>query len=443
MMRIYFIGIGGIGISALARYYLSEGDKVMGSNLVANETTEELIEGGVQIFIGPHQSEHLPNDIDLVVYSTAVPEDNPERQKAIRLRKGKKLLEVLSYPQALGKISQKYFTIAISGTHGKSTTVAMTSLMLIEAGLDPTVFVGTKLKEFPERNFRQGKSRYLVLEADESQASFLNYHPRILVITNIEEEHLDFYKNLEDILRTYQEMINYLPQQGTLIINDDNPAIRQLKIRPDIQVVKYSWKDSLIPKLQKILKVPGDYNINNALASFYIGRSLGLKDQAIFQGLEKYQGCWRRFDERSGSLSGKQFTLVYDYAHHPTALAAFLKALREKFPQKKIIAIFQPHQYERTWKLWDKFIEVLKESEAWVNQLVITDIYEVAGREKEAKQKINAQLLEEKTQSPSVIFCPLVDLSRYLKQELEGEEVIAVIGAGNIYEWGKSALEKK
>lgn len=443
MKKIYLIGIGGIGISALARYYLSEGAKIIGSDLSSNETTEKLIKEGAQIFIGPHQSKHLPDDINLVVYSAAVPKDNPERQKALQLQTQNNQLEILSYPQALGKISQQYFTIAVSGTHGKSTTVAMTSLILMEAGLDPTIFIGTKLKEFPEGNFRKGKSRYLVLEADEWQASFLNYYPQILVITNIEEEHLDFYKDIEDILQTYQKAIDRLPQRGILIINNDSPSIRRLKIRPDIQVLKYSHQDPLVAKLQKILKVPGDYNLRNALASFYIGRSLNLSDQIIFQGLEKYQGCWRRFDQRSGILAGRQFTLVYDYAHHPTALAAFLQALREKFPQKKIIAIFQPHQYERTWKLLIKFIDVLKKSNAWVDQLILTDIYEVAGREKEAKQKINAQLLAKKTQSTFIVFQPLANLSQYLKQELQGGEIVAVIGAGNIYEWGKSTLEKK
>ena len=167
MKKVYLIGIGGIGISALVQYYLSQGDKVIGSDLTDNETIRQLREKGISIFIGPHQKDHLPLDTDLVVYSAAVPKNNPERLKAEQLRQQGKNIVILSYAEALGQISQKYTTIAISGTHGKSTTVAMTNLVLTQAGLDPTVFVGTKLKELNGENFRRGKSRYLILEADE------------------------------------------------------------------------------------------------------------------------------------------------------------------------------------------------------------------------------------------------------------------------------------
>ncbi len=442
-MKVYLIGIGGIGISALARYYLSKGAKIMGSDLASNETTEELIQEGIQIFIGPHQPEHLPDDIDLVVYTAATSEDNPERKRALQLQKENPKLEILSYPQALGKISRSYFTIAVSGVHGKSTTAAMISRMLIEAGLDPTIAIGTKMKELPEKNFRAGKSRYLVLEADEWQASFLNYYPQVLVITSIEEEHLDFYHGLEDILQTYQKLIQHLPLGGILIINDDSPATHRLTIRPDLQVFHYSLADPLASLLGKILKVPGKYNLSNALTSFNVGRALKLDREMIIRGLEKYEGCWRRFDQRLGKLEEKDFTLVYDYAHHPTALKSFLQALREKFPQRKILAVFQPHQYERTAKLFSQFVQVLKEADAWVDQLIITDIYQVAGREKKGEKKIKAETLVQAAQSPSVVFQSPEKLSSYLQKELEGGEVVAVIGAGDIYEWGKTTLEKK
>ena len=443
MKKIYFIGIGGIGISSLAHYYLSQGIEVIGSDLSANETTEELKREGAKIFIGPQEANHLPVNLEMVIYSKAVPEDNAERKRALELQSQNNQIEVLSYPQALGKISRSYFTIAISGTHGKSTTVAMTSLVLTENKIDPTVFIGTKLKEFSNQNFRKGKSHYLLLEADEWQASFLNYYPQILVITNIEEEHLDFYHNLKDILQSYQQLVDHLPRGGTLILNEDNIAISQIKTRPGINVIKYSLKDPLIPQLQKILQVPGDYNLYNALASFYVARSLNIKKQDILQALGKYQGCWRRFDQRQGKLGKKDITLVYDYAHHPTALAAFLQALRNKFPQRKIIAIFQPHQYERTLKLLEQFTKVFKKSTNWVNQLIITDIYGVAGREKGAQGKIKAETLVKKTQTSSVIFQPMSKLTSYLSQILQGGEVIAIIGAGDIYQWGKTTLEKK
>ncbi len=442
-MKVYFIGIGGIGISSLARYYLHQGAEVLGSDLSANETTEELGQKGASVFIGRQQGEQLPADIDLVVYSVAVPSTNPEREKALQLQKENSKLEILSYPQALGKISRSYFTVAVSGVHGKSTTAAMISRMLIEAGLDPTIVIGTKMKKLPEKNFRAGKSQYLVLEADEWRASFLNYYPQVLVITSIEEEHLDFYHNLEDILQAYQKLLQHLPAGGILIINDDSPATHRLTIRPDLQVFHYSLVDPLALPLEKILKVPGKYNLSNALASFNVGRALKLNQETILQGLAGYKGCWRRFDQRQGKLGKKDFILVYDYAHHPTALKAFLQALRERFPREKILAIFQPHQYERTVKLFSQFVQVLKEADAWVDQLIITDIYKVAGREKRGEEKIKAETLVQTARSPSVVFQSLGKLGSYLQKELEGGEVVAVIGAGDIYDWGKTTLEKK
>ena len=439
MKKAYFIGIGGIGISSLARYYLSENFEVFGSDLAPSETTEELEQEGVHLFIGPQKPEHLPKDLSIVVYSAAVPVHNPERARAVELQKENPHLKILSYPQALGEISQRYFTIAISGTHGKSTTVAMTNLILSEAGLDPTVFAGTKLKELNGKNFHRGKSRYLILEADEWQASFLNYYPQVLVITNLEAEHLDFYRNLDDILATYQKFINHLSRQGTLILNGDTPIFQKLKPRQDIKVRKYSLRDPVAKKIAQIIKVPGDYNLYNALASFQVGQTLGIEESSILTALGKYQGCWRRFDERKGRLGHRSFDLIYDYAHHPTALRAVLEALRKKFPEKKIIAVFQPHQYDRTFKLQEQFIQAFQEAPRWVNQLIITDIYEVAGRETE--KKITAKELIEKTQNPGVIFQPLKNLAAYL--ENHPSEVVALIGAGNIYEWGRKTLEKK
>jgi len=201
-MKIHFIGIGGIGVSALAQYYLAKGHKVSGSDLVSSEITGSLKKSGAKIFIARHLAKNLPDDTDLVIYSPAVSSDNPEIEKA-----KKSGIKIQSYPEALGELTKKYFTITVSGTHGKSTTCAMIALVLMKAGLDPTVIVGTKLKEFNGSNFRIGKSKYLIIEADEWQASFLNYWPKIIVLTNIEREHLDYYKDLKHILKTYKEYI--------------------------------------------------------------------------------------------------------------------------------------------------------------------------------------------------------------------------------------------
>ena len=192
-MKIHFIGIGGIGVSALAQYYLAKGEQVSGSDLASSEITELLKRKGAKIIIDQN-AKNITKNIDLVIYSPAVKEDNPELKEAKNLG-----IKCLSYPEVLGELTKKYFTIAITGTHGKSTTTAMVALLLIKAGFDPTVIVGTKLKEFNNSNFRMGKSKYLIIEACEHEESFLNYWPKAAVITNIEKDHLDYYKNLNNI----------------------------------------------------------------------------------------------------------------------------------------------------------------------------------------------------------------------------------------------------
>ena len=212
MKKIHFIGIGGIGVSALAKYYLEKGYKVSGSDLFSSEITKALRKRGAKIFTGKHKGKRISKDADLVIYSSAVKPDNSELLRAKRYK-----VKIQSYPEALGELTKKYFTIAVSGTHGKSTTAAMIGLLLTKSGFDPTVIVGTKLKEFKNSNCRVGKSKYLVIEADEWQASFLNYWPKIIVLTTIEAEHLDYYKNLGNILRTFKIFRNFLP---SLLFNE-------------------------------------------------------------------------------------------------------------------------------------------------------------------------------------------------------------------------------
>ncbi|GAI04639.1 unnamed protein product [marine sediment metagenome] len=194
-MRVHFIGIGGIGVSALAQYYLAKRHQVNGSDLASSEIIELLKKKGAKILTGKHQAKNLPQNTDLVIYSPAVQLDNSELTEAKKCR-----IKCQSYPEALGELTKQYYTIAISGTHGKSTVVAMIGLILAKAGLDPTVILGTKLKEFGNSNFRMGKSKYLVIEADEWQASFLNYWPKVIVLTNIEREHLDLFFTMNFII---------------------------------------------------------------------------------------------------------------------------------------------------------------------------------------------------------------------------------------------------
>lgn len=387
-MKVHFLGIGGIGTSALAQYYLAEGHDVSGSDLVSSEITDFLEKKGAKLL------KQIPKDVDLVIYSPAV--SNPPA--------GAK-----SYPEALGELTKKYFTIAVSGTHGKSTTTAMIALILIKAGLDPTVIIGTKLKEFGNSNFRAGKSRYLVIEADEWQASFLNYWPKIIVLTNIEREHLDYYKNMNHILKTYRKFISHLPEDGLLI-----------------DAREYSLKQKEAKRLRKILKIPGEHNIYNALAALNTARALGISDQISFKALSEYKGAWRRFE----IIKNKKFTIINDYAHHPTEIRVTLEAAREKFPNKKIWCLFQPHQYQRTFYLFDDFVKVF--SKAPIDKIIITDIYDVVGREKKnIKKQINSQKLVRAIKR--AIYLPKQKLKNYLKNNLKGGEVVMIMGAGDIY----------
>jgi len=420
-MKIHFIGIGGIGVSALAQYYLSKGHEVSGSDLVSSEITDFLKKKGVKIYIGLHKKKCLKHDIKQVIYSPAVKKDNPELLEA-----KKRGIKIQSYPQALGELTKKYFTIAVSGTHGKSTTTAMISLILIKAGFDPTVILGTKLKEFENSNFRMGKGKYLVIEADEWNASFLNYWPKIIVLTNIEKEHLDYYKNLKHILKTYKEFISHLPKSGIVIANRKDENIK--KVISNFQ----SLKSKDIQKLKTILKIPGEHNILNALASLKTARILKIPDRTSFKALSEYKGAWRRFEQHKLKIGKWKVEIISDYAHHPTEIRATLKAAREKFSNKKIWCIFQPHQYQRTFYLFKDFVKVFREIA--IDKLIITDIYDVAGREKgNIRSKINSEKLVKAIGRAWAIYLPKEKIVNYLKKNLKGVEMIIIMGAGDIY----------
>jgi UDP-N-acetylmuramate--alanine ligase len=427
-MKVHFIGVGGIGVSALAQYYLEKGHKVSGSDLVRSEIIELLEKKGVKIV------KEVPKDVDLVIYSPAVP--NPPEGK--------------SYPQALGELTKKYFTIAVSGTHGKSTTCAMIALILIKAGLDPTVIVGTKLREFNGSNFRIGESDYLIIEADEWQASFLNYWPKIIVLTNIEREHLDYYKDLKHILKTYKEYIGHLPKDGILVLNRDDKNISKLLPRRSGKTQEYSLIQPEADVLRKILKVPGEHNIYNALAALTVARALEIPDKISFKALSGYKGAWRRFEIKELKIQKQPFgesasrpaklKIINDYAHHPTEIKNTLEAAREKFPNKKIWCIFQPHQYQRTFYLFDDFIRVFSEilrrtqDKLPIDRLIITDIYDVAGRErKKIKKKINSRKLIKEIKKAQAIYLPKERIKNYLRRNLKGGEVVIIMGAGDIY----------
>ena len=330
--KIFFIGIGGIGISALAKMAMGRGIEVMGVNDEESpKTLDPLRELGARIVLwnslkdGPFEL----SVADLYIYSDAWIYRGPEIiEKAREIGK-----PVLSYFEALGQFAREYKVIAIAGTHGKTTTTAMVAEILVDAGLDPTVVVGSFVKKFGS-NFRAGKSEYLVVEADEYNRHFLNFHPFIGVVTNIETDHLDYYKNLEDI----QDAFNQFLSQSENKITDYN---------------KYLNK---IPELS----VPGEHNRKNAAAALAVAEILNIDEAIAQKSIAEFSGTWRRLEKRGETEQG---TIIYDdYAHHPTEIKASLQALREIYPVgiKKITVVFQPHLYSRTKALFDDFAKSFK-----------------------------------------------------------------------------------
>ena len=434
-MRIHIIGIGGIGVSALAQYYLEKGHQVSGSDLAASEVTDLMQKKGAKVII-EQKAENITNNIDLIVHTSAVKEGNAEYDKAKELG-----IKIMTYAEGLTELTKEHYTIALSGAHGKSTTTAMAALVLIEAGLDPTVIVGTKLKEFGGSNFRAGKSKYLVLEACEYDSSFLNYSPKIIVVNNVDKEHLDYFKTFANVLKTFKKFIACLPAGrcdgedcGFLVYNKDDlnaPKLITKKIKA--KVFGYSLRQPEAKKIAKILKVPGKHNVLNALGVLAVARYLGIKDQTTFRALSKFSGTWRRFEIiQPKNEKYKNIKIVSDYGHHPNEVKATLQAIREKFPKKKIWCIFQPHQHQRTYYLFNDFVKLFRSAK--IDKIIITDIYDVAGREVgQINKQVSAEKLVKKIGKNSVVYLPLDQAQEFVKENMKSGDVLLIMGAGDIY----------
>jgi len=461
---VHFIGIGGIGVSALARYFLSKGNIISGSDTSPSELTDQLKKEGIKIFIG-HKPVNIAKGVDLIIHSAAIKKDNPEIKKAEQLD-----IPFEPYSEALGELAQQYKTIAIAGAHGKSTTTAMASLVFIKAGLDPTVIIGTKLKEFTPpaggNNFRSGKSKLLIIEADEYTGAFLNYSPFGAIITNIDLEHLDYYKNLAEIKKSFLKFIGNIQYGGILILNKDNKNLFSLrnKIKKIGQKnnLKLYWHSVTLDqrsqaqcnKLRKILKVSGEHNVSNALGVYTLAKALNINDKKIFDALSEYRGAWRRMEFR-GQLKidppvggcKLKIDLYDDYAHHPTEIKATLAGIRQKWPKSAIICVFQPHQEKRLKSLFKEFAGAFDDADT----LILLDIFKVKGRE-ETKQSVNSQKLAEaiKRKSPiNVLYLKSANwrtknLSKTLKQIIIQNQhksvlnqhksaLVIMMGAGDIY----------
>ncbi len=427
-MKIHCVGIGGIAISGIANIYKQKEYVVQGSDAEPSEITAGLKKQGIKVFVG-HKVANITKDVDLVVYSEAVPQNNPELKKARRLK-----IRCISGAQALAELSAGYFTIAVSGMHGKSTTASMIAQILIKAGLDPTFVIGTK------PGWRLGKGKHLIIEADDYQAKFLRYYPDTLVLTNIEKEHMDFFKNFQHIRKVFSKYVKQV--KGFIVANkDDGNTLKILMSNFQFSIFKqkvklYSLKDKDATKIKKILKVPGEHNISNALAALNAARLLKIDDEVSFKALSQYQGIWRRFQEKDFKIKNLKLKIVSDYAHHPTEIEATLQAAAERFKGKKIWLVFQPHQYQRTFYLFDKFVKTFQRAKNsfGLSELIITDIYTVEGRESQAiKKKVSSQKLVKAIDKIWAVYLPQDKILDYLKANLKGGEVIIIMGAGSIY----------
>ncbi len=397
--KVFFIGIGGIGISALAKMALSRDMEVLGINdEESSKTLEPLRDAGVIIYY-LNELRELP-DADMYVFSDAWIYRGPQFISQAR-NTGK---PVLSYFEALGIFAKEYKVIAIAGTHGKTTTTAMVADILIDAGLDPTVVVGSFVKKFGS-NFRKGNGEYLVVEADEYNRHFLNFHPYIGAITNIEADHLDCYKDLADI----QQAFDQFSSQSEKMIKD------------------YSKYLDKVPKLM----VPGEHNRYDAATAYAVADMIGIPNQIIETSLANFTGTWRRLEKRGETSEG---VIVYDdYAHHPTEVRASLQALRELYPkggEKKLLVIFQPHLYSRTKALFADFVKSFNQAD----KVMLLPIY-FARESKD--ESVSSEILAEAIRKEGVdveSFATFDDAEAFLASlNLGKNDVLVTMGAGEAY----------
>lgn len=421
--KIHFVGIGGIGVSAIARMMLLEGKLVNGSDRSLTDITNSLEALGAKIYAG-HDENNLDNDTDLVIFTPAISGLNPEINKAKELG-----ITAISYPEALGLVSGEKFTIAVSGTHGKTTTTAMIGKILIDAELEPTIIVGSLPKDFGS-NFTGGNGKYLVCEACEYKRSFLNINPKIVVITNIDSDHLDYYKDLDDIKSAFSEFALRAGEDGSILINGQDKNSSEVVAGLKNKAIDFSTVDA-----DFTLKVIGEHNKNNAKAALTVARSLGVSDAVALKSLSGFSGTWRRFEYKGKS---KNDALVYDdYAHHPTEIKASLKGAREHFKNSKIFCVFQPHLYSRTKLLADEFAGSFDDADF----VIMPDIY--AAREKD-DESINSRMIIKKINESSknaFYIKSFDDINNFLSLAARENDVIITMGAGDVYKIADSLLE--
>ncbi|MFA5916752.1 MAG: Mur ligase family protein [Candidatus Gracilibacteria bacterium] len=463
MKKVYFIGIGGIGISAVARYYNENGWQVFGSDKYGSELVETLKKEGMDIIIGEDEK-RITSEFDLVIYTEAIPNIQEEIIKSRGLG-----IKTISYPESLASIANEKKLIAISGSHGKSTTTSMISIMLKNTDLNFTSIIGTLLKEFGNKNFYNRHSElvsesiiqdittkqsikdpeinsgghsfnYFVIEACEYKRAFINYTPFIGIITNIDLDHLDYYNDLEDYESAFKTFLDNIKSGGYALLNANcTSSMKLFNLRNDINYIIINNDNYLIahidgkketinfPKIS--LQIPGKHIEFDAKIAFAVGKILNLEDKDIINSLENYTGVWRRSEIIGTTDNGN--ILMSDYGHHPTEITLTLDALKQKNIDKKLFVVFQPHQYNRTLNL----IEGFKDCFSSADTLIIPDIYE--SRDSfEDKEKINSEKLIELINHPNKFDGN--GFENTLKSILDydtknpNSSIILLLGAGNV-----------
>lgn len=448
-IHVYFMGIGGISMSGLAEILLEEGFQISGSDMKSSDLTRRLEAKGIRIFYGQTAS-NLSSDIDLVVYTAAIREDNEEWQMAKQMG-----IPMLTRAQLLGQIMDNYHnSIAVAGTHGKTTTTSMISQVLLEAKTDPTITVGGILSAI-NGNLRVGNSEVFISEACEYTNSFLNFRPKYSIILNVEAEHLDFFRDLEDVRCSFRKFAANTRPDGATILNGEIDNYEELVANLPQQIITYGFDSRFDFYVKDItfdenacgmftamhhgtalmnvhLNVPGMHNISNALAAIALAVLMDLPQEALLLGLRKFGGANRRFQYK-GQVDG--ITIIDDYAHHPTEIAATLSAAAN-YPHKRLVLVFQPHTYSRTQAFLHEFADILSKADV----LVLADIY--AAREKNtigiSSRDLLALVKEKGTEC--YYFPSFEEIEKFLLKNCVNGDLLITMGAGNVVEIGESLL---
>ena len=443
--RIHFVGIGGAGMGGIAEVLLNEGYNISGSDLSENAVVQRLTALGAEITIG-HKKENIVQ-ASVIVVSTAISANNPELLAATELR-----IPVVRRAEMLAELMRFRHGIAIAGTHGKTTTTSLIASIFAEGDLDPTFVIGGLLNS-AGTNARLGSSRYLVAEADESDASFLHLQPMVAVITNIDADHMETYGgDFENMKDAYIEFLHNLPFYGLAVMCIDNPVVRELLPRVSRQVITYGFSEdadvrathyqqkegvsSFIvemagePPLQLSVNLPGEHNVLNALAGVAVAKDEGVSNQAIKKSLQEFAGIGRRFEQLAHlTTNAGEMVLVDDYGHHPSEVKATITAMRNGWPEKRLVMVFQPHRYSRTRDLFEDFVEVLSS----VDCLFLLDVY-AAGETPivSADSKSLARAIRQRGQIEPVYVSDVDMLPVLLAAQLQDGDMIITQGAGNI-----------